>query len=110
MRSKVKHLRDNGTKDFNGMEHGMLDMHAVASKARIKWQGYVVQAETSYAEHSSGLSRKNSQLQCLVRDWYGADFVYIIEKDSDHVCTFMGFNVNYHYYFCQCKSNKSSRR
>nr|AMS24215.1 kinesin 5b protein [Marsilea vestita] len=66
--TKLKHLRETGSKDFQEMEHGMLDMHGISSKARIKWQSYMGQAENTYAEHSASLSAKNSQLQGLIQD------------------------------------------
>lgn len=66
--SKLKHLRDTGAKDFNEMEQGMLDMHATSSTARVKWEGFMSQAEAGYAEHSAGLTAKNSQLQKIIQE------------------------------------------
>lgn len=68
VRSNLKQLRENGSKDFSEMESGMLDMHGISSKAQIKWQGFMYQTEAAYAEHSAGLSAKNTQLQALLQE------------------------------------------
>lgn len=67
VQSKVKHLRDNVTRDFHTMEQGMLEMNAVSSKARMKCEGHMNQAEAGYLEHSAQLSAKKLQLDRLLQ-------------------------------------------
>ncbi|MCO5586466.1 hypothetical protein L7F22_040406 [Adiantum nelumboides] len=64
--SKLKHLRDTGDEDFTEMEQGMRAMHATSSTARVKWEGFMSQAEAEYCEHSSNLAGKKAHLQKIV--------------------------------------------